>query len=76
MLCESMEVDFVKEMIEIQVRHHGVDLQKETIINSDQCSHYTNITFIKILKDNGIRRQYLGEGIAGTMHRRKVSLAI
>ena len=61
-LSESLEVDFVKETVENLVRDHGVDLQKETIINSDQGSHYTSITFIKILKDNGIRQSMSRRG--------------
>jgi putative transposase len=63
-LSESLEIDFVKETVEIMVKNHGVDLQKETIIHSDQGSHYTSITFIRILKENDIRQ---------SMSRRKVS---
>ena len=61
-LSESLEVDFVKETVENLIRDHGVDLHKETIINSDQESHYTSITFIKILKDNGIRQSMSRRG--------------
>lgn len=61
-LSESLEVDFVKETVEILIRDHGVGLHKETIINSDQGSHYTSITFIKILKDNGIRQSMSRRG--------------
>lgn len=39
-----------------------MDLHKEIIINSDQGSHYTSITFIKILKDNGIRQSMSRRG--------------
>ena len=55
-LSESLEVDFVKETVEILIRDYGITLHKETIIHSDQGSHYTSITFIEILKDNGIRQ--------------------
>lgn len=61
-LSESLEIDFVKETIEILVKNHGVDLQKETIIHSDQGSHYTSITFIRILKDNEIRQSMSRRG--------------
>lgn len=61
-LSESLEVDSVKETVENLVRDHGVDLHKETIINSDQGSHYTSNTFIKILKDNGIRQSMSRRG--------------
>lgn len=39
-----------------------MDLYKETIINSDQGSHNTSITFFKILKDNGIRQSMSRHG--------------
>ena len=61
-LSESLEIDFVKETVEILVREHGVDLHKETIVHSDQGSHYTSITFIKILKDNEIRQSMSRRG--------------
>ena len=61
-LSESLEIDFVKETVEIMVKNHGVDLQKETIIHSDQGSHYTSITFIRILKENDIRQSMSRRG--------------
>jgi len=61
-LSESLEVDFVKETVEILIRDHGVGLHKETIINSDQGSHYTSIAFIKILKDNDLRQSMSRRG--------------
>lgn len=61
-LSESLEIDFVKETVEILVRDHGVDLYKETIIHSDQGSHYTSLTFIKILKDHEIRQSMSRRG--------------
>ena len=61
-LSESLEVDFVKETVEILVRDHGVDLHKETIIHSDQGAHYTSIAFIKILKDSEIRQSMSRRG--------------
>jgi transposase InsO family protein len=61
-LSESLEIDFVRETVEILVKNQGVDLQKETIIHSDQGSHYTSITFIRILKDNDIRQSMSRRG--------------
>lgn len=61
-LSESLEVDFVKETVELLVKNHGIDLHKETIIHSDQGAHYTSITFIKILKDNKIRQSMSRRG--------------
>jgi transposase InsO family protein len=61
-LSKSLEVDFVKETVEILVKNHGVDLHKETIIHSDQGSHYTSITFINILRDSEIRQSMSRRG--------------
>ncbi|MDO4651082.1 MAG: IS3 family transposase [Eubacteriales bacterium] len=61
-LSESLEVDFVKETVEQLIKKHGIDLHKETIIHSDQGSHYTSLTFIKILKDSGIRQSMSRRG--------------
>lgn len=61
-LSESLEVDFVKETVEILIRDHGISLHKETIIHSDQGSHYTSIAFIEILKDNEIRQSMSRRG--------------
>ena len=61
-LSESLEIDFVRESVEILVKDHGMDLQKETIIHSDQGSHYTSITFIRILKENDIRQSMSRRG--------------
>ena len=61
-LSESLEVDFVKETVEILVRDHGVDLHKEAIIHSDQGAHYTSIAFIKIIKDSEIRQSMSRRG--------------
>jgi transposase InsO family protein len=61
-LSKSLEVDFVKETVKILVKNHGVDLHKETIIHSDQGSHYTSITFINILRDSEIRQSMSRRG--------------
>lgn len=61
-LSESLEVDFVKETIELLVKNHGIDLHKETIIRSDQGAHYTSTAFIKILKDSEIRQSMSRRG--------------
>lgn len=61
-LSESLEVDFVKETVELLVKNHGIDLHKETIIHSDQGAHYTSIAFIRILKDSEIRQSMSRRG--------------
>ena len=61
-LSESLEIDFVRETVEILIRDHGIDLHKETIIHSDQGSHYTSITFIRLLKEYEIRQSMSRRG--------------
>ena len=61
-LSESLEVDFVKETVEILIRDHGVSLHKETIIHSDQGSHYTSVKFIEIVENSELRRSMSRRG--------------
>lgn len=42
-LSESLEIDFVLETINQLVEKQGTDLSTETLIRSDQESHYTSI---------------------------------
>ena len=61
-LSDSLEVDFVKETVEILIRDHGISLHKETIIHSDQGCHYTSTTFNKIIKDNDLSQSMSRRG--------------
>lgn len=61
-LSNSLEVDFVKETVEILIRDHGISLHKETLIHSDQGSHYTSTTFIRIVEDAELRRSMSRRG--------------
>lgn len=61
-LSASLEVDFVRETIEILIRDHGISLHKETLIHSDQGSHYTSTTFIQIIEDSNLRRSMSRRG--------------
>ena len=38
------------------IEKHGTNLSTETLIHSDQGSHYTSIKFIQLLKDNELRQ--------------------
>lgn len=58
----SLEVDFVKETVEILMREHGISLHKETLIHSDQGSHYSSTTFIRIMEDYELRRSMSRRG--------------
>lgn len=55
-LSDSLEVDFVLETVNILIERHGVALQTETIIHSDQGCHYTSCSFIQLLKDKKLRQ--------------------
>ena len=55
-------IDFVKESVEILIRDHGISLHKETLIHSDQGSHYTSATFIRIVEDAELRRSMSRRG--------------
>ena len=61
-LSDSLEIDFVKETVEILIRDHGISLHKETLIHSDQGSHYSSTTFIRIIEDNELRRSMSRRG--------------
>ena len=55
-MSESLEVDFVLETVEQMVKHHGVSLNKETVIHSDQGTHYTSLKFIQLVESRELRR--------------------
>lgn len=55
-LSDSLEEDFVLETVNQLIKRHGVSLNAETLINSDQGIHYRNIKFIQLLEDNELRQ--------------------
>lgn len=61
-LSNSLELDFVLETLEILMKNHGEELTKDTIIHSDQGSHYTSYKFIDVLKDNELRQSMSRRG--------------
>lgn len=52
----SIELDFVLKTVEKLLQDHGSELKTDTLLHSDQGSHYTSFKFIAILKDAEIRR--------------------
>ena len=56
MLSESLEIDFVLETVNQLIKNHGISLSSETLINSDQGSHYTSVQFIRLIKDSELRQ--------------------
>lgn len=55
-LSESLEIDFVLETVNIAIEKHGIELNTETLIHSDQGVHYTSVQFRTLLKDKELRQ--------------------
>lgn len=50
-LSKNLKVDFVLETVDKLIAEYGAELDNETIVHSDQGSHYTSYAFIEKLKD-------------------------
>ena len=61
-MSESLEVDFVLEMVERLVQNYGTSLNKETVIHSDQGTHYTGLKFIQLVESRELRRSMFRRG--------------
>lgn len=61
-LSPSLEIDFVLETVNQLIENHGISLQTETIIHSDQGCHYTSHKFINILYDKKLRQSMSRKG--------------
>ncbi len=61
-VSDSLEIDFVLETVNLLVEKHGVSLEAETLIHSDQGSHYTSVKFIQLVKDSGLRQSMSRRG--------------
>ena len=61
-LSDSLEIDFVLETVKNMQRDHGISLQAETMIHSDQGCHYTSIQFIRLVNDLGLRQSMSRRG--------------
>ena len=61
-LSDSLEIDFVLQTVMAMQRDHGISLNAETMIHSDQWAHYTSVQFIKIVNDIGLRRNMSRRG--------------
>ena len=55
-LSDNLKLDFVLLTVEQLIKNHKVSLDEETIIHSDQGSHYTSYKFIEIVKDSNLRQ--------------------
>lgn len=61
-LSSSLEVDFVLETVQQLIENHGITLDSETLIHSDQGCHYTSYRFIQIMSDSNLRRSMSRRG--------------
>jgi len=61
-ISESLEVDFVLETVNQLVEKHGISLDAETLIHSDQGCHYTSLKFIQLVNDSGLRQSMSRRG--------------
>lgn len=55
-LSDSLAIDFVLESVNMVLARHGSELSSETIIHSDQGSHYTSYKFIHLVNDANLRQ--------------------
>lgn len=55
-LSKSFEINFVLETVNQLIDNHGISLTSETLIHSDQGSHYKSIKFIQLVKDSELRQ--------------------
>ena len=61
-LSESLELDFVLETVQSLIDKHGVSLDADTLIHSDQGCHYTSKKFRQIVKDSELRQSMSRRG--------------
>ena len=61
-LSKSLELDFVLDTVNILIEKHGISLDSETLIHSDQGCHYTSKKFRQIIKDSGLRQSMSRRG--------------
>lgn len=61
-LSSSLEVDFVLRTVEQLIQKHGDELLTDSIIHSDQGSHYTSIKFREIIENYGLRQSMSRRG--------------
>ena len=55
-LSTSMEEDFVLEAANNMIGNYGVSLTVDTLIHSDQGSHYKSVKFVRLVKDSELRQ--------------------
>lgn len=61
-LSDSLEVSFVLDTVNDLIREHGISLNAKAMIHSDQGSHYTSTSFIRLIEDLELRRSMSRRG--------------
>lgn len=61
-LSESLEIDFVLETVKMLINNHGISLDEETLLHSDQGCHYTSKKFRTIISDCKLRQSMSRKG--------------
>lgn len=55
-VSDNLKIDFVLLTVEQLIENHKVSLDDNTILHSDQGTHYTSHKFIEIVKDSNLRQ--------------------
>lgn len=58
----SLKVDFVLETVNMLIKRHGSEIDSNTIIHSDQGTHYTSYKFIEIVNNFNLRQSMSRRG--------------
>lgn len=61
-LSPSLELDFVLETVNQLITTHGISLDAETLIHSDQGCHYTSKKFRQIIADSNLQQSMSRRG--------------
>lgn len=61
-LSISLEEDFVLEAADSLIENYGISMTTETLVHSDQGSHYKSIKFIRLVKDSKLRQSMSRKG--------------
>ena len=61
-LSPSLELDFVLETVNLLITNHGISLDAETLIHSDQGCHYTSKKFRQIVSDSNLQQSMSRRG--------------
>ena len=55
-VSDNLKIDFVLLTVEQLIENHKVSIHDNTILHSDQGTHYTSHKFIEIVKDSNLRQ--------------------